>query len=222
MTKPRARLKGFISPRQVIESELPDLKIPPPDQRVRNSSLKGMFNGRLGPWLGFTEEVSSFYRNPDLQKAFQLCEEVEGDLDPMLLSTRSPHFPGDGHIQVGEERDLQGCFLQNAIARVVSVLEAIMSPDHVPAEHIEKVRKIPLASNIGVGSAKTVPEAIRNKHEPDIVFKIPGYGDGQVVRIVGEMKFPKTCVMHEVWDDDKSTEVGSKRNIFGKLYRIHF
>jgi hypothetical protein len=107
--------------------------------------------------------------------------------------------------------------VQNAIVKVVSALETIMSAHHVPQAHVGKLHQIPLASNIGVGSAKTVPEQVRTKHEPDIIFKIPGSGSGQLVRIVGEMKFPRTCVMHNVWNGDKSTEVGSKRHIFGEL-----
>lgn len=121
------------------------------------------------------------------------------------------------HTQIGDERDLHGRFLNNAINRVQSVLKHITNPENIPDPQPDALRDLSLNSNVNIGSAKIVPVAQRQNYEPDTVSKISGEGENQRVRILGEMKFPRTCEMKKGWDDTESQKRGGMRHVFGRL-----
>jgi hypothetical protein len=206
----------FLNPQQVIESGLSDLKIAPQGETVVASALRDVFVADLGRWESFEQDISNFYSQPDLQDAFRYCENVDADIDLLHTSKTFPHFAALEHTQIGDERDLHGRFLANVTDRVLSTIKFITDPQHVPATHVEAVRNIPLSNDINIGSAKIVPKESRLKHEPDIVVKIPGWGEEQRVRVVGELKFPGTCDMHHKWGDVESQTTGSMHHKFGK------
>lgn len=206
--------RDYLSPKQVIKSGLPSPKIGP-DTVFASGISKEIFQGDLNKWSSFVEDVTKFYRNKDLQEAFEQCEAVDADHNLTCITKRSRHFAALEHTEIGNERDLQGRFLENVINRVISTIKFISDPEFVDTAITENLQRMPLTGDIDIGSAKTVPVPERAQYEPDFVFKIPGIGK-KVVQIVGELKFPRTCKMGKYWGDIKSTQHGSMRHIFGK------
>ena len=218
MNKPQSP-KDYLNPKQVIEYSLPELLIPPENQTVQASSLTEVFKDHIGQWIDFMDEVTDLYRDGALQQALKDCVDVQADDNLSLLQQESPSFAGLEHVQIGEERDLHGRFLANVVSPVLSTLRTITRPEHVQQAHIDPIEKIPLVKDVNAGSAKTVPIHLRKQHEPDIVFKMPGSGDHQMVRIVGELKFPRTCHIEKAWKQPGSYDYGGQRHILGKHYR---
>lgn len=211
--------RDYLSPKQVIESGLPSPKIGNATV-IASALMKDKFYGDLNEWPKFMEKITNFYRNKDLQEAFRQCERIDADINLTHVKKRSRHFVTLEHTEIGDERDLQGRFLENVINRVISTIKFISDTDYVDAAVVEKLQKMPLTGDIDIGSAKTVPVQHRTRYEPDFVFKIPGVGE-KVVQIVGELKFPRTCEMGKRWGDIISEEPHSMRHIFGKLITDH-
>jgi len=194
-----------------------DLEIGPEKETVASHSLSDdVFVADLGEWGDFNKEVSTFYQDLESRKAFKLCEDVEADLDLLSLVRDSPSFAALEHTQIGDERDFHGRFLSNVTNRVVSALKSMLDKNDIPEFELLSLKALPLRADVHVGSAKTVPKKQRKQHEPDIVFKIPGSGDNQRVRLVGELKFPTTCRMRRYWRDVESKKPFRMRHIFGR------
>jgi hypothetical protein len=206
--------KDYLNPKQVIESGLPSPKIGQ-DTVIASGVSNVKFRGDLNKWFNFMEDVTNFYRNKDLQEAFKQCEVIDADNNLTCIIKRSRHFAALEHTEIGDERDLQGRFLENVINRVISAIKFISDPDYMDKAITENLQRMPLTGDVDIGSAKTVPVPDRARYEPDFVFKIPGSGK-KVVQIVGELEFSRTCQMGKFWGDMGSLQTGSMRNIFGK------
>lgn len=73
-----------------------------------------------------------------------------------------------------------------------------------------------LTANVNIGSAKTVPKKQQKQHEPDVVFKISGSEDNQRVRLVGELKFSRTCHISRFWGEVEMKKIGHMRHVFAR------
>jgi len=72
--------------------------------------------------------------------------------------------------------------------------------------------------DIRFGSSKSVPASQRRKYEPGIVVKIPGTGESQAVRLIGELKSPSTYKMQENEGSMLDFKRDSLKNLFGMHY----
>jgi hypothetical protein len=167
-------------------------------------------------WSSFHQDVSRFYNGRKLQFAFRRCDGVPVDLDPSIGAQYS-HFATLENIQVGSEISMSGRFFSNVVSRVISVIQALWSEEYGTLEELADMPQLP--RDFRSSCAKTVPQSQRAPHnEPDVVFKIPGTGDSQRVRAIGELKFYGTYSIQSHWHSFSSTKKDSVRHLFGKYY----
>ncbi|KAJ4366343.1 hypothetical protein N0V83_007979 [Neocucurbitaria cava] len=141
------------------------------------------------------------------------------------MSKTWKHFAAFEHTQIGEERDLQGRFLHNAVDMVLATIRTLCDSDHGSCSEIKRLKHF-LPNELSAGSAKIVPVRERARGEPDIVFKIAGIGNQQTVGVIGELKFFVTCdVRTQIEKGQKEPETrdsqarGSLRHMFGQVAR---
>jgi hypothetical protein len=163
----------FLSPRETIESGLPELLIGKPRiETATSSSLKHLFVGTTGRWTNFTNDVSTFYNTEALHDAFTRGQDIGTSIDLESLRQKWPHFSSLEHTYVAEERDLQARFLNNVMDPVAAVVKTLHNAKIGFETERDKLKAV-LPHDIQFGSSKIVPVADREINEPDIVVKIP-------------------------------------------------
>jgi hypothetical protein len=216
----------YQNPKDVIDDRLPDLKVGERYvETTTSSSLRDVFTGNLNYWHNFREQVTGFYKNPALQDAFQRCRHIGTSYDPDSLKKKWKHFAALEHTQIAEERDLQARFLNNVVDRVLATTRTLCEADYGSKEQLAVLGGF-IPDDVNAGSAKVVPKDQRPHGEPDIVFKIPGGGSLQQVRVVGELKFFVTCDLSKHFDtttgrvtaeQEGLQNKGSLRHMLGKF-----
>lgn len=209
--------------KEVIDDRIPDLRIGPKRvETTSTSSLRDVFVGDMRPWDDYEQELSIFYFDRTLQDAIQRCQNVGISHDPSIFQ-KWPHYAAGEHTQIGEERDMQGRFLNNVIDPVLSTIRTLWDSSAASSMELELLQHF-LLEDLNAGSAKVIPKAQRAIVEPDIVFKIPGSGDKQRVAVIGELKFSVTCPLGETIQTARnntraqaSQKQGDVRHTFGKI-----
>jgi uncharacterized membrane protein YgcG len=204
----------YQNPREVIESGLPDLRLGVAYvETVSNSSLRDVLLAPMDYWDTFLEDVTKFYDTKVLDDAFARCRNTPVACDPDSLSDVWEHFATFEHVQIAEERDLQGRFLNNVINHVLATNSTLLDARGGTSRHIADLSQV-LPKNVIVGSAKIIPIDKRLSNEPDIVFKVE-----QEIRLVGELKYCVTCNIPRAWEDKNkltSQERYSARHVLGE------
>lgn len=208
----------YQNPKQVIEDRLPELKSGPANERTTGSALRHVFTGPMDSWHDFNKQLSMFYANQQLQNAFTRTSGYCVDFDATDAAVRIPYFAGLDHTHVAEENSTHSAFKSFAVNRVFATVKALFH-DAAPAQ-TASVKNIPLTNDWAFGTTKITPKDCRAEYEPDFVFKIPGEGDNQKERVVGEMKFFGTCEIGEEWGNPGLQTRGSMRHVFGKLFTV--
>lgn len=117
-------------------------------------------------------------------------------------------------VQVGDEITMSGRFAENVIGKVLRVILTFNSEKYNTPEQLAAMRNIP-SNTIKIGSSKVNPKRQRPREEPDVVVKMPGNGDNQRVRLVGELKSPSTYDMSNNYKNFNSFKPNSMKNLFG-------
>lgn len=197
-----------------ITSCLPDLDIGIEGVETTSyNNLRFTYIGHLAYWESFYEELSRFYFSKQLRSAFERTENLPLGLSPGWSAT-SYGIGEKEPVQTSDEITMSGRFDAHVVSKVYHVISALSNPQlHSPEELAELT--FTLREDIKIGSAKCVPVHQRPKNEPDKVVKIPGTGNDQEVRLIGELKSPSTYKMYEHQDEPQKYDAKSFKNLFG-------
>jgi hypothetical protein len=83
------------------------------------------------------------------------------------------------------------------------VIREFNSKDCATEEHRAAIRGIPWMCQ-------------RNQSQPDIAYIVPGEGEDQRARLIGQLKTPWHCKMNEDFMKPESIKQGSLENLFSK------
>ena len=140
------------------------------------------------------------------------------DLAPGWSATSGQLGVGQGEsIQTSDEITMSGRFFNNVLNKVGLVIDVLTHPEVHTPEQLATMTNMP-KRDIRFGSSKSVPASQRRKYEPDIVVKIPGTGESQAVRLIGELKSPSTYKMQDNEGSMLDFERDSLKNLFGMHY----
>lgn len=203
----------FLSPLEVITDSLPEMVIGEPGvETVTSKSMKFCYDGPLGQWDGLDDGVDIFLK--EIQAAFERCKGVPTDIT-QSVEHLNPDFATAEHLQVGSEIDLDGRFKNNVVSKVRSVLMTLTNPKFADGREPTDLPALPRSFKFG--SSKVFAAALRPiGSELDKVFKIPGDGPDQQVRLICELKSCSTVNIAEmIKRGTESCEKDSFRNLIG-------
>jgi hypothetical protein len=211
------------TPYAAITSSLPDLVMGKAGiETTSHSSLRFTYIGPLAEWGDiFLEEIAAFHATRKIHDAFERTNDVALGLKPGWSKSEGMYGIGEKEaVQTSDEITMSGRFFTHAITKVQHVIDALTHPDAHTEEQLAEMTGMP-KRNTMFGSAKSNPISQRPNYEPDIIVKITGSGDGQQVRLIGELKSPSTYKMHEHREAVQSFGNKSLKNLFGMCGPLH-
>ncbi|KAJ4335987.1 hypothetical protein N0V87_005708 [Didymella glomerata] len=185
-------------------------------ETVTSKSMKFCYDGPLGQWDGLDDGVDIFLK--EIQAAFERCKGVPTDIT-QSVEHLNPDFATAEHLQVGSEIDLDGRFKNNVVSKARSVLMTLTNPKFADGREPTDLPALPRSFKFG--SSKVFAAALRPiGSELDKVFKIPGDGPDQQVRLICELKSCSTVNIAEmIKRGTESCEKDSFRNLIGQVVR---